>query len=76
MVNETEVVVVWAVPDFPTWARYEQAWELGGALGPWRAETVTLGADWRRQLLVDSPLSPLRIGRQPQVEDRRPLDSI
>ena len=33
-------------------------------------------AIWRRILLVDAPLSPLRIGRQPAVEDRRPLDEI
>ena len=29
---------------------------------------------WRRQLLVDSPLNPLRTGRQPQASDRRPLE--
>ena len=38
--------------------------------------TLGLGADWRRQLLVDAPLSPLRTGRQPQVEDRLPLDQL
>ena len=26
--------------------------------------------DWQRILLVDAPLSPLRTGRQPRVEDR------
>ena len=25
---------------------------------------------------VDAPLSPMRTGRQPQVEDRRPLDTL
>ena len=76
MVNESECVVLWAIPDWPTWARFEQEWSSSGELGLWRAATVRLGADWRRQLLVDSPLSPLRTGRQPQVEDRRPLDEI
>jgi hypothetical protein len=29
-----------------------------------------------RTVLVDAELSPLRIGRQPSAEDRRPLDEI
>ena len=29
-----------------------------------------------RILLVDAELSPLRIGRQPEVGDRRPLDEV
>ncbi len=36
----------------------------------------TLNADVQRTLLVDAPLSPMRTGRQPQVEDRRPLDEL
>jgi len=76
MVNDSECVVLWAIPDWSTWAHYEQAWFTAGDLGPWRATTIGLGADWRRQLLVDSPLNPLRTGRQPEVEDRRPLDEI
>ena len=31
-------------------------------------------ATWKRTLLVDAELSPLRTGRQPEVSDRRPLD--
>jgi hypothetical protein len=27
-------------------------------------------------LLVDSALNPLRTGRQPQIEDRRPLSDV
>ena len=76
MVNDSECVVVWAIPDWPTWARFEQAWDTDPGLGAWRATCTRLGADWRRQLMVDAPLSPLRTGRQPQVEDRRPLDEI
>ena len=76
MVNESEAVVVWAIPDWATWATFEQAWNGSGALGMWPATTIGLGADWRRQLMVDAPLSPLRTGRQPQVEDQRPLEDI
>ena len=76
MVNESEAIVIWAIPDWSTWAHFEQAWTASGALNIWRATATGLGADWRRQLLVDSPLSPLRTGRQPLVEDRRPLEEI
>jgi hypothetical protein len=76
MVNESEAVVIWAIPDWPTWAAFEQAWNGSGALAMWPATTIGLGASWRRQLMVDAPLSPLRTGRQPQVEDRRPLEEI
>ena len=36
-------------------------------------ELAELRASVQRTLLVDSPLNPMRTGRQPQVEDRRPL---
>jgi hypothetical protein len=80
MVNDSEALVIWAIPDWATWARVEQAW-LGRAdeaelLAGWRKTTLALGADWRRSLLVDAPLSPLRIGRQPAASDRRPLDEV
>jgi len=26
--------------------------------------------------MIDAPLAPLRTGRQPQIEDRRPLDEL
>jgi hypothetical protein len=77
MVNDSEALALWAVPSWSAWADLEQAW-LGGAaaFAGWRATTASLGADWRRQLLVDAPLSPLRIGRQPATTDRVPLDGI
>ncbi len=76
MVNESECIVFWAIPDWPTWATLEQAWLGDGALAGWRMTTTAMGADWRRSLLVEAPLSPMRTGRQPQIEDRRPLDSL
>jgi len=79
-VNDSEAIVVWAIPDWATWAAVEQAWLAAaagdGPLGGWRATTKALGADWRRNLMVDSPLSPLRIGRQPEETDRIPLDEL
>lgn len=76
MVNDSECVVIWACPSFTAWADFERAWEESAALGRWRRTLIGLGADWRRTLMVDSPLSPLRTGRQPRVEDRRPLEDL
>jgi len=80
MVNDSEAIVIWAVPDWATWARVEQAWlaaaDGAGPLAAWRSTTLALGASWRRTLMVDAPLSPLRIGRQPEIADRLPLDEL
>jgi hypothetical protein len=77
MVNDSECLLLWAIPDWATWAATEQAWlSSGGQLDRWRRTALDLGADWRRSLLVDAPLAPLRTGRQPQVEDRLPLDQL
>jgi hypothetical protein len=76
MASDSEAILIWAIPDWATWVAYEQAWKPDAALGAWRKTMLGLGATWRRQLLVDSELSPLRIGRQPEVSDRRPLEEI
>jgi hypothetical protein len=77
MVNDTEAVVLWAIPTFTNWAELERASLAGGGgLGGWKRSMAALGADWRRILLVDAPLSPLRLGRQPAVSDQRPLDEV
>lgn len=75
MTNDGEAIVLWAFPSWEAWANFEQAWD-GAALAPWRARLTAMGTDVRRTLLVDAPLSPMRAGRQPQVEDRRPLEEI
>jgi len=75
MRNDTEAIVIWALPSWEAWGRFEQAWD-GAQLSAWRARLVALNADVQRTLLMDAPLGPLRTGRQPQVEDRRPLDEI
>ena len=75
MRNDTEAIVIWALPSWPAWGRFEQAWD-GSALAGWRARLLALNADVERTLIVDAPLSPMRIGRQPQVDDRRPLEEL
>jgi hypothetical protein len=75
MMSDTEAIVVWALPSWEAWGEFEQAWDAS-ALAGWRARLVTMNADVRRTLMVDAPLSPMRTGRQPQVEDRRALDEL
>ncbi len=76
MADDRECVALWSFPDWPAWVAYEQGWTVKGAMAPWRNALVDLRAEFRRTLMIDAPLAPLRTGRQPQVEDRRPLDQI
>ncbi len=76
MVNDSECIAIWAFPDWSTWATYEQAWEPGGAMRPWADWLAASGTTVARSLMVDAPLAPLRLGRQPAVSDRRPLTDI
>ncbi len=73
---DDECILLWAFRDWQAWARYEQGWAPGGELKPWRDEVHDQAVVLDRSLLVDAPLSPLRIGRQPEVGDRVPLDEI
>ena|SRR5690349_13288397 len=75
MRSDTEAVVIWAAPDLATWAAFEQAWD-DGTRATWRDVLDGLGARVERSLMVDAPLSPMRIGRQPEATDRRPLSEI
>lgn len=76
MADRSEAILIWAIPDWSTWVAYERAWEPGGALEEWAATLRSMSASWRRHLMVDAPLAPLRTGRQPQESDRRPLDGL
>jgi hypothetical protein len=73
---DDEVLLLWACPNWATWAEFEGSWLADGDLGGWRKAILDFGARWQRTVLVDSALSPMRIGRQPEVSDRRPLDEI
>jgi hypothetical protein len=75
MGSDTEAIALWAIPSWDAWTHFEQAWD-GAPLAAWRARLTAMNADVRRTLMIDAPLAPLRTGRQPQVEDRRPLDEL
>lgn len=75
--NDSECVLLWAIPRASDWAAFEHAAHDGDLrLARWRDAVRGLAIDWQRTLLVDAPLSPLRTGRQPEESDRRPLEEI
>jgi hypothetical protein len=76
MADDREVVAIWSFPDWDTWVGYERAWSAKGGMAEWREALIGVGAHFRRSLMIDAPLAPLRTGRQPRVEDRRPLSEV
>jgi hypothetical protein len=56
MVNDSECIVIWAIPNWAAWAGFEQAWLVDGSpLAEWRRTAIGLGADWRRCAPVANP---------------------
>jgi hypothetical protein len=70
MVDDDECLLLWALPTWAAWAAFEAAHHPGGEVAAWRRDAREVVAGWRRTLLVDAPLSPLRTGRQPARSDR------
>jgi hypothetical protein len=70
MCNESEVLLLWAIPSWEQWGEAEAAQGRDAGLVSWQATAVEHSTEWSRFLLVDSPLSPMRTGRQPQESDR------
>ena len=68
MVNASECIAIWSMPDWEAWGAFERAAQEG-ALGSWRRTTGGFGADWRRTAMVEAPTSTLRLGRQPEASD-------
>ncbi len=70
MVEDSECILLWAIPTWEHWAHFEADQRSAPELGAWRAAARELAASWYRFLLVDAPLSPFRTGRQPSRADR------
>jgi hypothetical protein len=70
MCGESECIVMWAFPDWRTWSDYENDQLSDPKLVGWTRATEGIVAKFNRWLVVDAPLSPLRTGRQPSVDDR------
>jgi hypothetical protein len=70
MVGDSEVFLLWAIPTWERWAEAEKAERAGSKLAQWRRSFYDRTTFAHRFLLVDSPLSPFRTGRQPTRSDR------
>lgn len=72
MVDDDECILLWAIPSWDAWGRFEEGQLPGGhrGLAEWRQWAADLVTGRHRILLVDAPLSPLRTGRQPTRDDR------
>ncbi len=73
---DNEAILIWAIPDFTAWADFEAGGTDDQVLLDWKESIGSFGAFVERTLMVNAPLAPLRTGRQPQIEDRRPLADI
>ena len=76
MEDQSECIVLWAIPTHEEWAELEIAETSGGAIADWRSECRAAAKRVKRILLVEGATSTLRLGRQPSEADRRPLDEI
>ncbi len=70
MKDDSEAIVLWAIPSWEQWAELEKATRTDPAMRAWRGMQASISTTFDRFLLVDSPLSPMRTGRQPQESDR------
>jgi hypothetical protein len=59
MVNDSEVIVLWAIPTWDAWASWEKTKESDDTMVNWRRSTSSVVVDWRAKLLAASVNSPL-----------------
>jgi hypothetical protein len=76
LINERECFGIWAIPDWRTWASFEQAWRSSSSLIEFRRRSSGLVERFERRLMTDAPLNPMVIGRQPEESDRRPMSDF
>lgn len=70
LADDAECFLLWAIPTWEQWAEAEAAQESDPACAAWQARHIEVTTGFERFLLVDSALSPMRIGRQPSRDDR------
>lgn len=70
MVNDDEVILLWAIPTWQAWAEAERSARDDDRIVEWKRLASDHVERRHRILLVDSPLSPLKIGRQPARSDQ------
>lgn len=62
--DDSEVILIWAIRDWATWASAEQAMDEGAARD-WREATRDIAPDLLVHLMCSAPLSPTQTGVQP-----------
>ena len=67
--RDDECIVIWAIPEWQQWSDVEMARDSDPSLRSWR-DIVWAADDYDRFLMCDAPLSPMKIGRQPERSDR------
>lgn len=87
MHDDSECILIWAIPTWEAWGRFETdinnaatGTPTGGVkagtdtdaarLHAWQQRLYSSSEQSDRFLMIDAPLSPLRIGRQPARSDR------
>lgn len=70
MVNDDEAILLWAIPTWDAWAQAEKNAPADESILEWKRLCSDHVERRHRVLLVDSPLSPLKIGRQPARSDQ------
>ena len=70
MRDDDEAILLWALPDWKSWADAETAQRSDPGLLAWRSDARRVTTDWQRILLVAAPLCPFRTGRQPNRQDQ------
>jgi hypothetical protein len=70
MIDDSECIVLWAVPTWEQWAALESARDSHPKMRAWWARSLGATTSFQRFLLVDSPLCPFRTHRQPARSDQ------
>jgi hypothetical protein len=83
MIDDSECILIWAFPSWDAWTRFELAFNgvsepavepldagVVEGLRDWQQKLYTRSKSFRRFLMLDAPLCPLKIGRQPARSDR------
>jgi hypothetical protein len=71
MRDDSEVTLIYAFPTWQVWADYENAWHSRSqVLARWQTHLGDRARAFERFAMVEAPLSPMRLGRQPDRSDR------
>jgi hypothetical protein len=70
MIDDSECVLLWAIPSWEEWAAFEKG-RHQAQVTDWKNAAWSMTTSWKRTLLVDAQLSPMRTGRQPMRSDQR-----